>query len=60
MLAAYYSYARFSSSIQVDYTKVKFIKKIPGQKGCFVSYTRQNTIYIDPNSDIINSLKVLK
>ena len=60
MLAAYYSYARFSSSVAVDYTKVKFIKKIPGQKGCFVSYTRQNTIYIDPNLDIINSLKVLK
>ena len=60
MLAAYYSYARFSSSVAVDYTKVKFIKKIPGQKGCFVSYTRQNTIYIDPNLDFINSLKVLK
>lgn len=59
-LAAYYSYARLSSSVAVDYTKVKFIKKIPGQKGCFVSYSRQNTIYVDPNEELILSLKVIK
>ncbi len=60
MLAAYYSYAKDSSSVAVDYTKVKFIKKIPGQKGCFVSYSRQNTIYIDPDKEYISNLKVLK
>lgn len=60
MLAAYYSYASLSSSVAVDYTKVKFIKKIPGQKGCFVSYSRQNTIYIDPDKKYIETLKVIK
>ena len=60
MLAAYYSYAANSSSVAVDYTKVKFIKKIPGQKGCFVTYSRQNTIYIDPDKDYISNLKVIK
>ena len=60
MLAAYYSYASNSSSVAVDYTKIKFIKKIPGQKGCFVTYSRQNTIYIDPDKDYISNLKVIK
>ena len=60
MLAAYYSYASNSSSVAVDYTKIKFIKKIPGQKGCFVTYSRQNTIYIDPDKDYISDLKVIK
>ncbi len=60
MLAAYYSYASLSSSVAVDYTKAKFIKKIPGQKGCFVSYSRQSTIYIDPDFKYISNLKVLK
>ena len=60
MLAAYYSYASLSSSVAVDYSKVKFIKKIPGQKGCFVSYSRQNTIYIDPDKKYIETLRVIK
>ena len=60
MLAAYYSYAKDSSSVAVDYTRIKFIKKIPGQKGCFVSYTHQSTIYIDPDANYITNLKVQK
>ena len=47
-LAALYSEASKSSSVPVDYTLVKNIKKIPGKKGCFVSYTNYKTIYIDP------------
>ncbi len=47
MLAAYYSPQRQSSSIPVDYTKIKFIKKIKGLPGYNVTYTQQKTIYID-------------
>jgi predicted ribosome quality control (RQC) complex YloA/Tae2 family protein len=47
MLAAYYSSLRFSSSIPVDYTKIKYIKKIPGVAGYKVTYQKQQTIYID-------------
>ncbi|RJX25686.1 MAG: fibronectin-binding domain-containing protein [Acholeplasma sp.] len=47
MLAAYFSSMRESSSIPVDYTKVKHIKKIPGLPGYKVSYKNQQTIYID-------------
>ncbi|QWC00425.1 NFACT family protein [Mycoplasmatota bacterium] len=56
-LAAYYSKSQQSSSVAVDYTLVKNIKKIPGELGSFVSYTNQKTIYIDPNVDEIKKLK---
>lgn len=47
-LSAYYSTYRNSSSVPVNYTKVKYIKKIPGKKGCNVIYSNNSTIYIDP------------
>ncbi len=56
-LAAYHSKMRYSSSVPVDYTKIKNVKKIPGQKACFVKYTQQKTIYIDPDEDFVSSLK---
>ena len=46
-LAAYYSRARESSSIPVNYTLIKHIKKIPGSKIGLVSMSEYNTIYID-------------
>jgi len=59
-LASYYSSAKDSSSVAVDYTKIRYIKKIPGKRACFVSYTHQKTIYIDPDIDFINKLEVKK
>ncbi|MBU1144826.1 MAG: NFACT family protein [Firmicutes bacterium] len=59
-LAAYYSKSRFSSSVPVDYTLVKYVKKIPGEMGCFVHYSNQKTIYIDPDKDLILTLKKVK
>ncbi|MCF7924071.1 MAG: NFACT family protein [Candidatus Izimaplasma sp.] len=59
-LAAYFSKSRNSSSVAVDYTQVKNIKKIPGELGSYVSYTKQKTIYIDPDIDAINQLKKVK
>lgn len=51
--AAYYSKMSSSSSVPVDYTKVRYLKKIPGMKGYKVTYTNQKTIYIDPDYQII-------
>lgn len=48
-LAASFSKASKSSSVPVDYLYAKYTKKIPGIKGCEVTYTNQKTIYIDPN-----------
>lgn len=52
-LAAYFSKGRDSSSVPIDYTLVKNIKKIPGTYPGFVSISNQKTIYIDPSSDDI-------
>ena len=59
-LASLYSFAKDSSSVQVDYTLCKFVKKIPGKKGCMVNYKNQKTIYIDPDKNIEKSLKLIK
>ncbi|NLI69233.1 MAG: hypothetical protein GX374_11415, partial [Bacilli bacterium] len=47
-LAAYYSKARHSESVPVDYTKVKYVKKPKGAKPGFVTYTEQKTLYVKP------------
>lgn len=52
-LAAYFSKYSNSSSVPVDYTRIKYIKKIPGSKGYHVTYTNQKTIYIDPDYELI-------
>jgi predicted ribosome quality control (RQC) complex YloA/Tae2 family protein len=57
VLAAYYSRSKDSSSVPVDYTRVKHVKKIPGKHGCFVRYSQQKTLYIDPDVALIQALK---
>ena len=52
-LAAYFSKYSHSSSVPVDYTKVRYLKKIPGSKGYHVTYTNQKTMYIDPDYELI-------
>lgn len=53
MFAAYYSPNRGSSSIAVDYTLVKNIKKINGLPGYNVRYENQKTIYIDIDLNVL-------
>ncbi|MGD9909111.1 MAG: NFACT family protein [Candidatus Izemoplasmatales bacterium] len=57
MLASYFSKARLSSSVPVDYTQVKYVKKIPGEMGSLVTYTNQKTIYIDPDINKIQQFR---
>lgn len=57
MIASFYSPASMSSSVAVNYTKIRYIKKIPGKRSCFVTFTNEKTIYIDPSKDFIDSLK---
>ena len=54
-LAAYYSKARLSSSVPVDYTLVKNVKKHPRNKPGLVLLKNYKTIYIDavePKQDL--------
>jgi predicted ribosome quality control (RQC) complex YloA/Tae2 family protein len=50
-LAAYYSKARESTNVPVDYTRVKYVSKPGGAKPGMVIYTHQKTIYADPAPD---------
>ena len=52
-LAACYSASRYSSSVEVQYTTRKHIKKIPGYPGSMVQVTKYNTIYIDPECSLV-------
>lgn len=56
-LSAFYSKARSSNSVPVDYTRVKHLKKVPGKLGSYVTLTNQKTIYIDPEEESILKLK---
>lgn len=57
-LAAYFSKARQSSNVPVDYTRRRFVKKPAGAKPGFVIYTNQNTINATPNEDRIRGILV--
>lgn len=60
MLAAYYSKAKSSSNVPVDYTERKNVKKPSGAKPGMVIYYTNRTIYITPDKKLIGSLKVEK
>lgn len=56
-LAAYFSKARDSSSVPVDYTEIRQVKKPNGSKPGFVIYFEQKTLFIDPDEAVILQLK---
>ncbi|NKE05332.1 Rqc2 family fibronectin-binding protein [Mesobacillus selenatarsenatis] len=56
-IAAYFSKARNSSSVPVDFTKVRHVKKPAGAKPGFVIYEQQQTVYVTPDEDLILKLK---
>ncbi len=47
-IAAYYSKARTSSNVPVDYTQIKNVKKPNGAKPGMVIYDNYNTVYVNP------------
>lgn len=47
-LAAYYSQAGQSSSVPVDYTRIRHVKKPNGAKPGFVTYSEQKTLNVTP------------
>jgi predicted ribosome quality control (RQC) complex YloA/Tae2 family protein len=56
MLAAYYSQAKESSSVPVDYTLIRHVHKPNGAKPGFVIYDHQKTLVITPDEERIKSL----
>jgi predicted ribosome quality control (RQC) complex YloA/Tae2 family protein len=57
ILASYYSKARNSSSVPVDFTRVRFVKKPSGAKPGFVIYDNQQTVYVTPDEELVLKLK---
>lgn len=59
-LAAYYSQARDSQNVPVDYTVVKNVKKPAGARPGMVIYDHYNTIYVTPDPELAQQLKQTK
>ncbi|MCS1350657.1 NFACT family protein [Mechercharimyces sp. CAU 1602] len=53
MLAAYYSKARNSSQVPVDYTLIKHVRKPSGARPGYVTYEEQKTLYVTPSEETI-------
>lgn len=57
VLSAYFSKARDSSSVPVDYTEIRQVKKPNGSKPGFVIYFEQKTLFVTPDENTILHLK---
>ena len=56
-LAAYFSKARQSGSVPVDYTRIRHVKKPSGAKPGFVIYEHEQTLYVTPDEELIRAMK---
>ena len=57
-LAAWFSQARESSKVPVDYTPVKYVKKPAGARPGMVVYTTYQTAVVDPDPELAKRLRV--
>ncbi|MBR5203052.1 MAG: NFACT family protein [Clostridia bacterium] len=57
-IAAYHSKVKDSSSVAVDYTLIKNVKKPVGAKPGKVIYNTYNTICVTPQKELIEKLKI--
>jgi predicted ribosome quality control (RQC) complex YloA/Tae2 family protein len=55
-LAAYFSKAKQSSNVQVDYAQVRNVKKPSGAKPGMVIYENYRTLVVTPDENIIKKL----
>ncbi len=60
MLAAYFSQARESSQVPVDYTLIRHVRKPNGAKPGYVIYDNQKTVYVTPDKDRLDKLESIK
>lgn len=57
LLAAYYSQARESGNVPVDYTQVRNVKKPAGARPGMVIYTTYRTIFVTPEEDKVRQIQ---
>ena len=58
MLASYFSQAKESSSVPVDYCPVKFVKKPAGARPGMVTYDNYRTLYVTPEEGLAKKLLI--
>jgi predicted ribosome quality control (RQC) complex YloA/Tae2 family protein len=56
-LAAWFSQAREGGKVAVDWTLVKYVKKMPGGRPGMVTYTDYKTIVAVPDEALVERLK---
>lgn len=56
-IAAYFSKAKHSGSVPVDYTHIKYVKKPSGAKPGFVTYDHQKTLHVTPDENLVYKLR---
>ncbi len=57
MIAAYFSKAKESSQVPVDYTLIRHVRKPNGAKPGFFIYDHQKTVFITPDEQRIQSME---
>ncbi len=60
LLAAYYSKAKASSNVPVDYTEKRNVRKPNGAKPGMVIYDTNKTLYVTPEKRVIDTIKPFK
>lgn len=58
MLAAWFSQAKDSAQVPVDYTPVRVVKKPAGAKPGFVVYNTYRTLYVTPDAELVKALRI--
>ncbi|MGP4059756.1 Rqc2 family fibronectin-binding protein [Halobacillus sp. H74] len=56
-LAANFSKSSRSSTVPVDYTKIRHVKKPSGAKPGYVTYDHQQTLFVTPDASFVKKLK---
>lgn len=57
IIAAYFSKSQHSSTVPVDYTEVRHVRKPNGAKPGFVIYDNQKTLFVTPSTDFVKERK---
>lgn len=56
-LAAYFSKSKYSSSVPVDYTEIRHVRKPSGAKPGYVIYDHQQTLFVTPDEELVMKMR---
>ncbi len=59
-LAAWYSKGQHSSMVPIDYTRKRYVKKIPGGATGMVTYTNQKTVYMTVTESDVRAIQLIE